>query len=370
MPLSAIGLACAVASAVLNGSFMTLFRTPRMVALQVHPAVFQVYACLGIFVSSWLVVPFLYLNPRILVWQPDAGTELRWSVWGMLAGFLFVAAVSASFAAVRQIGMALAQGIWGGGAMVVSYAWGVLVFGQVPRHVGASLMGLFLLVVGVVGIAQSAAIGRYMRGALLKRSATSGDERLPLMSETLTAAAETTSGDEGIPPTEASGSTREEAETTREDETDSRSYMQGVLWALGVALTGGSILAPLHYVSPDKQGLVFLPSFGVGALLVSPVVLWVYLLTVDRVPPLHLQEALVPGMLSGLIWNLSNLLAIIAIPAISYGVAYPILQCALLISGLWGIYVFQEITDAATIVVFWVGGLVLVCGGALLAVAQ
>ena len=37
-----------------------------------------------------------------------------------------------------------------------------------------------------------------------------------------------------------------------------------------------------------------------------------------------------------------------------YGVAYPILQCALVFGGLWGIYVFKEIVGNA-VGVFWAG---------------
>ena len=48
----------------------------------------------------------------------------------------------------------------------------------------------------------------------------------------------------------------------------------------------------------------------------------------------------------------------------------PIMQCAILVSGLWGIYIFQEITEATTISIFWLGGATLVLGGALLALSQ
>lgn len=40
--------------------------------------------------------------------------------------------------------------------------------------------------------------------------------------------------------------------------------------------------------------------------------------------------------------------------SLPYGVAYPILQCALFFGGLWGIYVFKEITGNS-IAVFWGG---------------
>lgn len=41
--------------------------------------------------------------------------------------------------------------------------------------------------------------------------------------------------------------------------------------------------------------------------------------------------------------------------SLPYGVAYPILQCALFFGGLWGIYAFKEIVGSS-INVFWAGG--------------
>ncbi len=52
-------------------------------------------------------------------------------------------------------------------------------------------------------------------------------------------------------------------------------------------------------------------------------------------PQFHLRTALVPGMAAGVVWGLSDLCAVFAIPFLGYAVAYPILQCALLVSGEW-----------------------------------
>lgn len=60
---------------------------------------------------------------------------------------------------------------------------------------------------------------------------------------------------------------------------------------------------------------------------------------------------------------------IIAIPALSYSVAYPILQCALFVAGLWGIFVFKEIRDRA-VFVFFASGAVLLSGATCLALSE
>jgi glucose uptake protein GlcU len=341
-----VGLVFAVGSAIFNGSFAVLFKTEKMVQLDIHPMTFQLYVCLGIFVSSFLVV----LGVIVVVPHNDTISWVSvFTGWGIVAGGLFVVAVSASFFAISEIGVALAQGIWGGGAMVVSYLWGTLVFGELPsRGLWLSILGLLLLVVGVVAIALCESISQKL---LCKSSEQQFYSAIPLASQ------------------EATTGSNNNADANN-FAVPSSSYARGVLWAATVALFGGSILAPMHYVPQEKQGLLFLPSFGFGCLLISPTVFGLYCRNAPAVPPLHLRQALVTGLLSGLLWNIGNFLSILAIPILSYGVAYPIMQCAILVSGIWGIYGFREITDTSTIQVFWAGGATLVIGGAVLAAAQ
>jgi glucose uptake protein GlcU len=67
---------------------------------------------------------------------------------------------------------------------------------------------------------------------------------------------------------------------------------------------------------------------------------------------------------------MGNLLSIVAIPSVGYAVAYPFLQAAVAVSGLWGIYVFHEITRRSVIAVFWIATAVVVLGAFLLAAGQ
>lgn len=71
---------------------------------------------------------------------------------------------------------------------------------------------------------------------------------------------------------------------------------------------------------------------------------------------------------TGFMWNISNVLSIVAIPQIGYAIAYPFLQCALLVGGLWGVFVFREILGPA-VKVFFCSGVVLIVGAVALALA-
>jgi len=277
------------------------------------------------------------------------GTSFEFSPLGLVGGVLLVMAIAGSFQAVEAVGLALGQGIWGGAAMVVSYMWGDVVFHETPSNVGASIGALIMLVFGVGCIALCDLISQYFaQCTICSRSGMDIEASIPLQSDS-----------------------NENASNEVDDTLGSTNdYKRGVVWALFVGLSGGSILAPLHYVPPSQQGLVFLPSFGIGAMLTAPLAYCLHAFFSSEKPNFHVKEASGTGLLSGLLWNIGNLLSIIGIAAIGYGVAYPIFQCAILVSGVWGIYVFHEIRETGTIVVFWVGGVILVAGGALLAMSQ
>jgi glucose uptake protein GlcU len=48
-----------------------------------------------------------------------------------------------------------------------------------------------------------------------------------------------------------------------------------------------------------------------------------------------------------------------AIPIVGYAIAYPIVQCAILVAGVWGVVVFKEISGNAVKVFFMSSILVL-----------
>ena len=142
----------------------------------------------------------------------------------------------------------------------------------------------------------------------------------------------------------------------------------GLFAAVGVGLFGGSILVPLAYL--DEQ-LAALPSFGLGALLGGALLTSAFYAAALRrgeAPALELRSTLWAGLLSGLVWNAGNLCQIIAmgVYALPYGIAYPILQAALMVSGLLGIFVFREIVERPAIIVFFTCAGLVVVGAVLL----
>eukprot|EP00656_Telonema_subtile_P004427 TRINITY_DN12014_c0_g1_i2.p1 TRINITY_DN12014_c0_g1~~TRINITY_DN12014_c0_g1_i2.p1 ORF type:complete len:255 (+),score=79.55 TRINITY_DN12014_c0_g1_i2:87-851(+) len=148
----------------------------------------------------------------------------------------------------------------------------------------------------------------------------------------------------------------------------------GIIFALMVGLAGGTVLVPAHYVPDKYAGLAFVPSQGIGAGIFAIIVPVIYFastgeLTKMGVADLKLGSCFLPGLLSGLVWNIGNIASIWAIPRLGYSVAYPILQCALLFSALWGVFVFKEITRAKTYTILFVSGVILLGGAAVLSIS-
>lgn len=346
----------AIFAAFLNGSFIVPFKIPSVAKFNVAPLVFLQYNCFGIFLSSWLCNAFLPLNSSYV---NDAGNTFQFVWLAFLGGIIFAASISCSFIAVETIGLALSQGVFGGAAIVTSYLWATIVFEEYPSNVALSVFGVLILIVGVFGIAQSQTIADYIwkpdpSQAESNQEPSKGSNALSISNA-------------GSDVEEARGSGLKNSllpqQLTREK------FIYGLTFAVLCGAFGGTGLVPLHYVSSSQQGLVFLPALGTGALFTAPLILLFsyYRTPVEtrKWPEFHLAEVGPYGTLSGMIWNTNNILAVGAIPVLGYGVVFPIIQCAIFVAGMWGIFVFGELTGNP-VKVFFASGLVLIIGAIML----
>ena len=149
----------------------------------------------------------------------------------------------------------------------------MLIFRDLPSSLWMSILSLLILIVGGFVIAFCDKIGKYMQPS------NSSAESEPLLDTSM----------------------------NHVDEVDSISKVfRGVSLSIIVGLTGGSILVPLHYVSESKQGILFLPSFGIGSLLTSPIIYCIHSIFSRSMPALHFRESIWTGLLSGFLYNLGN----------------------------------------------------------------
>ena len=431
--LVVIGLIGALLSAFFNGTFAGVMKIPSVARVDLDPIVFLLYFSLGVFTSSWLVLPFTKLaydqnletakfsgSPWVVTYE-DGYFGLLFTPLGLLSGALLVLAVTGSFVAVPKIGLSVGQGVWGGVAIVMSFVAGVMPF--VPGHnVVSSIAGvvgaLVLLLLGVLGIAFHPQLGALLHGPLaplctklcggcctrrckaycsplcgvvvVVDAAGSGsgsgsgggddDEEAAdgaVVAPKLDASAPLLAGSDvkGAATTLAAGGAQSSSDGGggggsgggRSAAASCLNLITGFIAACTTGIFGGICLLPMSFADDKFQNLAFLPSFGIGVILTAPLVALVYFGIIRRCtrPEWHWRVALLPGMLSGLIWNLSNVSSIFGIIGLGFSVAYPLMQCALFFAGLWGVFLFKE-SKGLAVVIFFVSGAVLLAGAILL----
>ena len=125
----------------------------------------------------------------------------------------------------------------------------------------------------------------------------------------------------------------------------SLALLAGLLYALPFALFKISGFDSLDFVFPMSLG-IFL-----GGVLI-------YL--VKRSP--FDRNILVPGTVSGALWNVANLSNFFALSFLPVAIVVPLTQIALLVSVLWGVFYFHEISGRDKIRKLFFGAMVLFVG--------
>eukprot|EP00658_Telonema_sp_P-2_P004503 TRINITY_DN11679_c0_g1_i1.p1 TRINITY_DN11679_c0_g1~~TRINITY_DN11679_c0_g1_i1.p1 ORF type:complete len:362 (+),score=107.65 TRINITY_DN11679_c0_g1_i1:46-1086(+) len=327
---------------------------------------FNTYVALGVCVSSFLALPFLQWNDTF-VDKSSAGTSFEFEPLGLLAGGLIAISMTFSFLAIQAIGLSVAQGVWGGVALLTSF-FGGLVVGQSSIKSALIVLALSMLLLGVVGIALCQELTSRVWLPCFPDS--EADKALPLGFRRL--------GKEQLvepspPPNPNPNLPVEDPDMLLADSAEGGQQLVGVLFAVLTGLAGGSVLIPMQYVADARSGLVFVPSLGIGAgitgLAIGTIHLGYHQQFGDLGGALKFRSCLLPGLLAGTIWDISNTACIYAIPRLGFSVANPMMQCALLVSSCWGVFVFKEITLAKTIAILFISGIVLLGGAAVLSVS-
>jgi hypothetical protein len=139
----------------------------------------------------------------------------------------------------------------------------------------------------------------------------------------------------------------------------------GRVSALMCGVWGGSCMIPMHYSNDNTHGLGYVISFATGAIIVT-ILIWIlrfgYSVLVMRLPSFHLRVMWLPGTIAGTLWSIGNVGSIVACQRLGQAVGYSASQAALLVSGLWGIFYYKEITNSSIIVNWFLSAVVTVLG--------
>lgn len=133
----------------------------------------------------------------------------------------------------------------------------------------------------------------------------------------------------------------------------SQNVKKGLLAAVLAGLIFGSQLTPLKVGSVSTKDFFFSVCFGI--FLTSLVIA-----LANKVR--FKNEAVRLSLLSGMIWNIGNLLSLISISLIGLSKGMPISQSATLIAVLWGLFYFKEITKSEQRRQVLIGAVILITG--------
>ena len=168
------GLAWALFSIVLFGSFAVPIKTPAMQQARVQPVIIQVYKSTACFVTSWFV---LLLR------------DFKFSYWGVIGAVIWVLNGIAAIAAVQHAGIGVSQATWSAvtskshvcelqttafisslssyaesslrfilfvlsfflcrATVIVSFVWGTVYYREALPHWNLALLGILLMTLGV-----------------------------------------------------------------------------------------------------------------------------------------------------------------------------------------------------------------------------
>jgi len=141
---------------------------------------------------------------------------------------------------------------------------------------------------------------------------------------------------------------------------NSRHIKRGLIIAAVAGVIFGSQFVPLKLGQLSPQVFFFPMSLGI---MMTGLAIALFLKVKLK------NEAVLESLASGAIWNLGNLLAVIAISLIGLSKGFPITQSAVLIAVLWGLFYFKEITQPKKKLQVLMGAIILLLGVIILGIA-
>lgn len=325
------GWIASIIACLFKGSFAVPMKSEASESVDVDPLVFQTYKTF-MFFSISLILNSLFLGKESLVFTP----------WGIVSGLLWVPGGICGIFGVRNAGLAISQGIWSSIVVFVSFIWGIFVFDEQVRSILNTALAMAILVTGLWGMS-------YYSSPTYSGYTQPGDESIE--------------SSNFIP--EASSSMEiSSAHVTNIQKKNRQLYginitqrHLGMMCASINGLCAGSMFVPIHFLKPSIRGMPYSISFGIGAVIVN-LSLWllryvwnVYLLcsfkaAYHALPPLHFKVIWKSGFTSGALWGVGNVSSIVAVTWLGQGIGYSVIQSSMIISGLWGIFWYHEVTDS------------------------
>mmetsp|Transcript_45369 Transcript_45369/g.95203 ORF Transcript_45369/g.95203 Transcript_45369/m.95203 type:complete len:386 (-) Transcript_45369:416-1573(-) len=362
-------------------------------------------------------------------WTFHEWTFSDFTPWAFVSAFLWVPGGTAGVYAIRRAGIAVSVGIWSCVIILLSFVWGVLIFGEKQKSAWGAACSMAVLCAGLCGIsyfssAEKESTKQSNRQKHQKKE--TGDEYNVVAGETtpLMARADDGNNDEASLDFEAfphSGISPHSHQMitirtpalpilcTEPIVFRVQKYHVGLLMAAINGALAATIMVPLHYAPPNTtRGVGYQMSFGIASV-VAVMVFWLLRLffhalehltrhsrwsefgdnngsgrrfelrvlmqiltdSMSRgyreLPSFHIRQMWKSGLTAGLLYSSGNLFGIVSIQKLGDFMGYSLNQSSIIISGLWGIFYYREIPGAMNMIGFFTSSCVVFAGVLLLA---
>eukprot|EP00467_Chlorarachnion_reptans_P019283 CAMPEP_0114533628 /NCGR_PEP_ID=MMETSP0109-20121206/27358_1 /TAXON_ID=29199 /ORGANISM="Chlorarachnion reptans, Strain CCCM449" /LENGTH=359 /DNA_ID=CAMNT_0001716887 /DNA_START=96 /DNA_END=1175 /DNA_ORIENTATION=+ len=327
------------------GSFTLPMKAKEVAAANLDSMVFNMYMGIGVALSS---LPILIFLPWNFTWWSTAGAAL------FAPGCLFCVLT------VEWIGIAKGQAIWAGCVALQSFLCGFFYFGETPQNLLLTLVGGAILLAGIGTL------------SFVEVSPPEEGENVPLKG------AADAEGGAGYAQMDHPKTTAKEVQP-----------IKGLFGCVMIGLLCGSCMVPFRLAPavPFQNGIdsaIYAVGFGLSLMVINMMVLAIRA-AVSDMPELHnklvLFLASFLGSANGQNHHIDNhegqehsgmlVILVTFLPAFhhwAFPLATPLTQCCLLVAGIWGITVFNEIRGAKAISTFFAGAAVVLVGAVLLGI--
>jgi hypothetical protein len=154
-----LALALAVVGGTSMGIYPAFIKTPAVLAVEVHPVIFQCYKSTMVFLTGWL-----FLIPRYYSLEHSSHPHAQlyqFSLWGVLSAVFWVPSGISTIFAVPRIGMGMTTAISSATSTFLSFMVFWLVFGskmkeypcghdcvyyRAPIYLVATVVGMFAMI--------------------------------------------------------------------------------------------------------------------------------------------------------------------------------------------------------------------------------
>jgi len=352
------GWTAALAALLADGTGSVPIKCERARRVDIDPLVFETYKRATYFALSWIV---------LLLGEP-----LKFTPWGIASGIMLVPGGMCGVYAVKNAGLAVSQGTWSSLKVLVSFVWGMFIFDEMVKSRSGACFSVLLIAIGLVGMSYFSSPEVIQQEMMPHHDEDNESPDPKQITNNLAEPLLSTEQLETLKPRTLS------LETTPDLLVIKFSFTKrqfGLLCAVFDGMWGGSFLVPLHY--SKYKGMGFIISEAFGAMIVV-IFCWLvrlsynshiqnesYSKTYAKLPSMHFGTFWLPGILAGTLSTIANIGAVLATTALGYSVGYPISHSSLLVSGLFGIFVYKEVRGARNIA-FWFAAALVTFSGMLL----